>query len=101
VRPFCVGPDRRPEGPPALDVHAGGRLVEQEQRRVGEQRHREPQSLLLTTGALGNLAVCDAVDARPSEHVVNRVRAREEAGGVLHGLADGQVLEQPPGLHHR
>ena len=52
--------DRGPERAPALDVHAGGRLVEEQQRRVGEQRHREPQPLLLTARALADLAVGDA-----------------------------------------
>ena len=50
-----VLPDRGPERRGALDVHAGGGLVEQQQRRVGQQRHREPQPLLLTAGALATL----------------------------------------------
>jgi hypothetical protein len=41
--------DRGPERAAALDVHAGGGLVEQEQGGVGEQRHREAEPLLLTT----------------------------------------------------
>ena len=40
VRPRAAScPDRRPEVAAALDVHAGGRLVEDHQVRVGQQGH--------------------------------------------------------------
>ena len=42
-----VLPDGRPEVAPALDVHPGGRLVEHQQLGIGQQRHGEPQPLLL------------------------------------------------------
>ena len=32
---------------------------------------------------------------------VDRAGMCEQAGGVLHGLADVEVLEQPAALHHR
>ena len=92
--------DGRPERAATLHVHAGRGLVEQEQRRVGEQRHREAQSLLLAAGALGHPAVGDADDAGALEHGVDRLGVGEQARGVLNGLADREVLEQPARLHH-
>ena len=47
-----VGMDGLPEATAPLDVHAGGRLIEDEQGRVGYQRHGEAQTLLLAAGAL-------------------------------------------------
>ena len=55
-----VRADRGPERAAALDVHAGGRLVEQQQRRVGQQRHREAEPLLLAARALADPAVREA-----------------------------------------
>ena len=102
-RPALLGvaPDGGPEGTAALDVHAGGRLVEEQQRRVRQQRHREPQPLLLTARALGHLAVGDAGDAGVLEHLVDRPGVREQAGGVGDRLPDAEVLDQAAGLHHR
>ena len=77
-----VAADRRPEGAAALDVHAGGGLVEQQQRGVGEQRHREAQPLLLAARALGDLAAGDLGDAGVGEHVVDRAGVGEQARGV-------------------
>ena len=64
--------DRLPEAAAALDVHAGGGLVEDQQGGVGEQGHREAQPLLLAAGALADLAVGDRGDAGVGEHLVHR-----------------------------
>ena len=58
------------------DVHAGGRLVEDQQLRVGQQRHGEPQPLLLAAGALADQPLADVGDAGP----VQRLRPRGRAG---------------------
>ena len=43
-------PHRGPERAPGLDVQAGGGLVEHDQVGVGDQRHGEPDPLLLAAG---------------------------------------------------
>ena len=91
-----VAPDRGPERAAALDVHAGGRLVEEQQGRVGQQRHREPQPLLLTAGALGHLAVGDAGDPGVARTSSTGLRVGEQAGGVGHRLPDLRSLIRPP-----
>ena len=47
-----VGVDGLPEAAASLDVHACGRLIEDEQCRVAHERHGEAQALLLASGAL-------------------------------------------------
>ncbi len=61
-----VPADGRPEVPASLDVHPGGRLVEDQQLRVGQQGHREPQPLLLAAGALADQPVADVARCRPA-----------------------------------
>ena len=98
--PGRVLPDRSPEAAPPLDVHAGGRLVQDQQFRVGQQGHGEAQPLLLTAGALAHPAVGDAGDTGPVQRLVDRPRPDEQARGVLRGLPHGEVLEQAAGLQH-
>ena len=94
-----VRADRRPEVPPALDVHAGRRLVEDEQVGVGQQGEREAQPLLLAAGAGADAPVGDVGDPGPLEHLADRAaRVREQARRQAHGLGDGEVLEQAAGL---
>jgi hypothetical protein len=96
-----VGADSAPEAAPALDVHAGGRLVEDQQLGLGQQRHREPQALLLSAGALAHPPVGDVGDAGPLEDLGHRAGVREQRRSQLDGLGDGELLEQTAGLHHR
>jgi len=71
---FGVGPDRCPEITPALDVHAGGRLVKDHQQGIRNQRHRESQSLLLAAGAFADAAAGDVGDAGPIAYLGDRSR---------------------------
>ena len=93
--------DGRPEVAPPGDVHARGGLVEDEQLGVGQQRHREPQPLLLAARALAHPAVGDVGDAGPLQHLGHRTGVAEQAGGQPQRLLDGEVLEQAAGLHDR
>ncbi len=61
-----------------------------------EQRHREPQPLLLAAGALGHPPSGDGGDPGVLEHLVDRLGVGEQAGGVLDGLADLRSLSSPP-----
>ena len=97
-----VLPDGAPELAPALDVHAGGRLVQDQQVGVGQQRHRESQPLLLAARALADQPVRDRGDPGPAQDLAaGRCALGEQAGGVPGGLGHGEVLEQPAGLHDR
>jgi hypothetical protein len=58
---------------PGADVHRRGRLVEQEQARVGHERDREAQPLALTAGELA-APVRDVRDVHGGEHLVHRQR---------------------------
>ena len=81
-----VLPDGRPEVAATLDVHAGRRLVEDEQLGVGQQGHREAQPLLLAARALADHAVADVADAGPLQDLVDRSGLREQRRGQLHRL---------------
>ena len=70
--PVGVLPDRGPEAAPPLHVHPGGRLVQDEQFRVGQQGHGEAQPLLLAAGALAHQAVRDGGDPGPLQHLGHR-----------------------------
>ena len=91
----------RPEITAALHVHAGGRLVEEHQFRLGQQRERETQPLLLAAGAFADEPVADVGDAGACKHLVHRAGVREQRGGHADRLFDRQVLEQAGGLHDR
>ncbi|HET9071682.1 MAG TPA: hypothetical protein VFN60_07180 [Acidimicrobiales bacterium] len=93
--------DRRPEVPPPLDVHALGRLVEDQQRRVRQQRHGEADPLLLPTGALAHHPPGDVGDPGPPHDLVHRAGGGEQVRGVLDDLGDGQVPQEPAVLHDR
>ena len=95
-----VGADRGPEGAPALDIHARRRLVEDQQARVGQQRHREPQPLLLTARAQADAAVGDLGDAGALHDLGDGPGVGEQARGEFEGLLDRDVLEQAAGLQH-
>src|SRR4051794_2233913 len=87
-----VGPDGVPELAPPLDVHPGRGLVEDEQLRLRQQGHGEPQPLLLAAGALADPPVGDLGEAGALEDLGDRAGVREQRGGELDGLADSEVL---------
>mmetsp|Transcript_9897 Transcript_9897/g.34497 ORF Transcript_9897/g.34497 Transcript_9897/m.34497 type:complete len:305 (-) Transcript_9897:1465-2379(-) len=103
-------PDHHPvqrlhHGGLALGVQRGGRLVEQQDLRVGEQGARDGHALLLPAAelhaALANLRV---EPLRVGRHEARRVRLLE-CGGHLR-LRDtvpreGEVLAERPREHHR
>jgi hypothetical protein len=93
--------DGLPEIAPAFHVHALGRLVEDEQLGVGDQRHGEGQPLLFSPGALPDRAARDRGDARPLQHFPDGAADREKRGGVLSRLSHREVLEQASRLHDR
>ncbi len=93
-----VRPDRAPERAASLDVHARRGLVEDEQTRVAEKRHREPEALLLAAGAHADAPVCERRDSGALHDLVDGAGVDEHAGGELEGLAYRDVLEEAAGL---
>src|SRR4051794_16142576 len=89
-----VGPDGAPELAAPLDVHPGGGLVEDEQLRLGQQRHGEAQPLLLAAGTLADPPARDLGQPGAVQHLGDRPGVREQRRGELDDLADGEVLEQ-------
>jgi hypothetical protein len=72
--------DGLPEVAPALHVHSLGRLVEDEQLRIRDQRHGEPQPLLLSPRALPDPPARVAVmPARSSTSPTGRLTANSLA----------------------
>jgi hypothetical protein len=93
-------PHRAPERVPGLDVHRDRRFVEDENVRVGNERHREAHPLRLAPRQLLRPAVRDVVDARPLEDIVHRHGFRVERCEHLDQLAHGEPLDQRSGLQH-
>jgi len=63
------GESQRVRFAPALDVHRHGRLVEDEQPRVGDEREREADALALAAGELLGPAAGDVGDADQVEQI--------------------------------
>ena len=92
--------DRRPEGVPALDVHADGRLVEHEQLWIAHQRDRESQPLGLAAAEALRAPVGDRLDPRERERFVDVQRLREERGDHRDELTHGQLAQDTARLEH-
>jgi hypothetical protein len=100
-RPPTLGvlANRAPESATRLHVHSRGRFIEHEQPRIGEQRHREAEALLLAAGAFSDAPIGDGRDPGAIEDLVHRLRVGVQGCGVRDGFLDGEVLEQPTVLH--
>jgi hypothetical protein len=96
-----LGVHRLPEGPPRLDVHPGGRLVEHDQVGLRDDRHREPDPLLLAAGQALEDPVRQIGDAGPFERLVDRQWVRMQRGDQADQFADLGVLDDPAALQHR
>ena len=101
VRPRAAScADRRPEVAAALDVHAGGRLVEDQQLGVGQQRHARTAA-----AAAGRPSTCRPGGrrcrrCRPARAPRRPGRCRGTGSRSARTVSrDGEVLEQPAGLH--
>ncbi|SCF76177.1 hypothetical protein GA0115255_105493, partial [Streptomyces sp. Ncost-T6T-2b] len=83
-------------------VEAGGRLVQEDQRRLGEQLQGDRDALALAAGERGDLLVLVDVELELGEDLgdpglalgLGGVRGEAELGRVLEGLGDGQFLVQ-------
>ena len=96
-----VAPDRGPERAARGHVHPRRRLVEDEERGVGQEGHGEAEPLLLAAGAFPDEAATELADTGPLENLVDRGRGREQAAREHERLPDGEVLQQSSGLHDR
>lgn len=89
-----------PEGLAGGDIHAGGRLVEDDQVVGPGGGEREPYALLLAAGELVDHPVGDRRDACSGQDVGDRVRARVQMADEPDDLLDRDVLHQATALQH-
>ena len=94
-----VGVDGLPEAAAPFDVHACGRLIEDEQCRVAHERHGEAQALLLAPGALLDDARGEVRDTGAKHGLLGVDSVGEETRRQLHRLTHGDVGQEPGGLH--
>lgn len=91
----------RPERLAGGDVHAGGRLVEDDQVVGPGGRQREADALLLAARELVDLAVGYLRDPGAVHDLGDRVRLGVQVAAELDQLAYGHVLHQAAALQHR
>ena len=84
-----------------LDVHPDGRLVEDQHRRVRDEREREADALGLAAGQLVGAPAGDVGQAGELERLVDLERVRVERGHHRDQLAHGDVADQRARLEHR
>jgi hypothetical protein len=70
-------------------------------RRVGKCSGGEQQRLRFAMSLVSDPELLILDDAGPVQRLVDRPRPHEQARRAFRGLPDGEVLEQPAGLHHR
>ena len=75
-----LGVHRLPKVAAGVDVHAGGRLVEDDELGVGEQGQGESHPLLLAARALADLAFGDFREIRALQDFADRAARRQHAG---------------------
>ena len=88
-------------------IKAGGDFVAEQQFRVGNELHRQPESAFLATGEHFHLAVADRAEAGFLEHAVDpsvelrsAAAADPQAGGGLHGFVHGERIIGDGKLRH-
>ena len=94
------GADHLPRLAPRRRVEARGRLVEEQQLGVADQRHRDVQAPLLTAGQLLGALVGLRPEPDAGDRVVDAERVREVAGEELERLADGEQAGRLGLLEH-
>ena len=78
-----------------------GRLVHDQEARIGDQRARDRQHLLLAAGELAAAIVLALGQARECVvDALDRPRAAPHARGHAQMLVDGERAPQPPALRH-
>jgi hypothetical protein len=99
---------RAEQGPELADtggVHAIGRLVQQQQRWVAQQRDREPETLTHVLRVRLDLAAGDRGQPDPVQRVVDRVRMRQRRPAQCEHLqiappaqpwVEGRLLDHRP-----
>ena len=80
-----------PGGAPRGGVEAGGRLVEEDQLGVADQRERDVQPAALAAGERGRPLAGAVGQAHERERLVHRPRGAVVARVQLEALADGQA----------
>ena len=90
-----------PEGAARVHVHAGGRLVQDQQFRRVHGRQGVTQTLLLTARAFADLTLSNIGQVGAGEYLIHVNGLGVQGGNHLDRGADRQVLEQATGLLNR
>ena len=98
------GFDQLPEAAPRLRVKPGGRFIEEQHRRIVDQRDGEQQALLLSAGELAAVALGELLQRAQADHLLDieaaGVQAAEEGDALAHGeeVLQRGLLEEDAGL---
>ena len=95
--------DLVPEIAPRLGIDAGGRLVQQQQLRIGQRAGAERQALLPAAGEFAGELLFAAIEAEPLDHlargasrIAHAIKPRDE----FQIFAHRQILVQAEALRH-
>ena len=94
-------PHHLPEGGAGGRVHAGGRLVQDQQLGLGQERQRQANALDLAAGALGDLPAEQPLQSGLGDHRFDVGYAQLEGGDDVEGLAHREGGVEPIGLEDR
>ena len=83
-----------PEVAARLRIKAGGRLVEEQHRRIVDQRDGQQQALLLAAGELAAVASGELLERAQTDHLLDVEAAAVEAAKQRNGLAHGEEVLQ-------
>ena len=83
------------------DVEPGGRLVQDEERRLGDQRHRDHDALLLAARELVRVPAEHALGIRQVDLGQHPERAPAGLGGADPGVGQRHLHELAAHRHHR
>ena len=86
--------DDLPQLAAALGIETGGRLVEEENARIGDERRGDGQALALSAGKFSYPGVGLLGEAEFGEDLGGGERLAVEAGEELDGFADGELFRQ-------
>src|ERR1700722_17653766 len=92
--------DRLPGGAPRLRIETGGRLVEEDQLGVADERQSEVEPAQLAAGKLARAHVGLLLQAHQAKYLLDVAGVRVEAGPVAQRLARCQVAVDAAALQH-
>ena len=88
-------------------IQTGGDLVAEQDFRIGNQLHRQPEPAFLAAGKNLHMAIADGGETGLLKHAVDApvelfgvARTHSQAGGCFHGLIHGEWIVGDRELRH-